>query len=465
MGKLKTYQLYDRIKTRTHLAKVNSESLQKAAPRLWARLPEKDEEFAQDLSQAVLVCHLDMIVAVLNFLGSSSRGRLFRQGPGRQALPDRRLAGSRTRTIPRTYTPSSLLRFTPRILPGNCSRAEPFEGSTCWKQIIRAGRRVLWQVSPPPDRRRNWNWCAWTCLGRKGTLAQISKEMGKLAPEERARIGKLLNAAKQELEAALEARKAGVRRRRAARAAGCRMGGPDAARARPAAAATCIPITQIQREIEELFVSLGFTVLDGPEVETEYYNFDALNIPADHPARDMQDTFWLDGGNLLRTHTSPVQVRGMERLGPPLRMIAPGRVFRNESVDASPRAHVLSARRHDGGPRRLRGAPDLLHEDAAHRDLPARRDGAAAPGLFPVRRARLRAGYPVPDLRRPGLPGLQAERLGGAAALRPGESERAAHERHRPGRVERLRLRPGTDAPGDDALRHRRHPPACRAAI
>src|SRR5205823_9747455 len=80
---------------------------------------------------------------------------------------------------------------------------------------------------------------------------------------------------------------------------------------------------------------MGFAVLNGPEVESEYYNFDALNIPADHPARDMQDTFWLSGGNLLRTHTSPVQVRGMEKLGPPLRMIAPGRVFRNESVDAS----------------------------------------------------------------------------------------------------------------------------------
>ena len=76
-------------------------------------------------------------------------------------------------------------------------------------------------------------------------------------------------------------------------------------------------------------------MLDGPEVETEFHNFDALNIPPEHPARDMQDTFWLEGGNLLRTHTSPVQVRGMERLGPPLRMIAPGRVFRNESVDAS----------------------------------------------------------------------------------------------------------------------------------
>jgi phenylalanyl-tRNA synthetase alpha chain len=87
--------------------------------------------------------------------------------------------------------------------------------------------------------------------------------------------------------------------------------------------------------LEDLFSSLGFAVLDGPEVETEHRNFDALNIPATHPARDAQDTFWLEGGNLLRTHTSPVQVRGMERFRPPLRMIAPGRVFRNESVDAS----------------------------------------------------------------------------------------------------------------------------------
>ena len=87
------------------------------------------------------------------------------------------------------------------------------------------------------------------------------------------------------------------------------------------------------------------------------------------------------------------------------------------------------------------------------------------PGLLPVRRAGLRARYPVPDLRRPGLPGVQAERLGRAAAVRPGASERAAHGRHRPRAVERLRVRPRADAPGDDALRHRRHPPACRAAI
>ena len=171
-------------------------------------------------------------------------------------------------------------------------------------------------------------------VGRKGALAEISKGMGKLSPEERKRIGQVLNAAKQQFEAALDARKqefdeAALRARLDAEWVDLTLPAPGPRRGH------LHPITRIQRELEDLFVSLGFTVLDGPEVETEYYNFDALNIPPDHPARDMQDTFWLDGGNLLRTHTSPVQVRGMERLGPPLRMIAPGRVFRNESVDAS----------------------------------------------------------------------------------------------------------------------------------
>jgi phenylalanyl-tRNA synthetase alpha chain len=171
-------------------------------------------------------------------------------------------------------------------------------------------------------------------LGRKGALAQFSKDMGKLAPEERARVGKLLNGAKQVLEEAFERRKqefdaAALRERLDAEWLDLTLPAPGPR------AGSLHPITQIQMEIEDLFVSLGFMVLDGPEVETEYHNFDALNIPAEHPARDSQDTFWLTDGNLLRTHTSPVQVRGMERFLPPLRMIAPGRAFRNESVDAS----------------------------------------------------------------------------------------------------------------------------------
>ena len=171
-------------------------------------------------------------------------------------------------------------------------------------------------------------------LGRKGSLAQFSKEFGKLTPEQRAAVGKALNAAKDAVETALEARKAAFNDQ----ALEQRLSGEWLDLTLPAPGVhpgSLHPVTQIQTEIEDLFTSMGFAVLDGPEVETEHYNFDALNIPADHPARDMQDTFWLTDGHLLRTHTSPVQVRGMEKLGAPLRMIAPGRVFRNEEVDAS----------------------------------------------------------------------------------------------------------------------------------
>lgn len=171
-------------------------------------------------------------------------------------------------------------------------------------------------------------------LGRKGTLAGLSKDMGKLSPEERKTLGASLNATRQMLESAFDAKKAGFD----SAALNAKLDAEWLDLTLPSLGLPpghLHPVTQIQQEIEDLFRSLGFTVLDGPEVETEYYNFDALNIPADHPARDMQDTFWLEGGNLLRTHTSPVQVRGMEKLGPPLRMIAPGRVFRNEAVDAS----------------------------------------------------------------------------------------------------------------------------------
>jgi phenylalanyl-tRNA synthetase alpha chain len=171
-------------------------------------------------------------------------------------------------------------------------------------------------------------------LGRKGTLAQISKEFRKLPAEQRASLGKLLNSVKQDLESEYEAKKHKFEQEQLT--ARLEREWLDVTLPAPGVRPGSLhPITQIQAEIEDLFTSLGFAVLDGPEVETEEHNFDALNIPRTHPARDMQDTFWLTNGHLLRTHTSPVQVRGMRALGPPLRMIAPGRVFRNEEVDAS----------------------------------------------------------------------------------------------------------------------------------
>ncbi len=171
-------------------------------------------------------------------------------------------------------------------------------------------------------------------LGRKGKLQELSKELGKLPPQDRGPQGKVLNSAKQDLESKIDARKAALENE----ALDKRLNSEwldlttPAPGIRPGA---LHPVTQVQQELEQLFASLGFAVVDGPEVETEHYNFDALNIPADHPARDMQDTFWLKDGRLLRTHTSPVQIRALEKFGPPLKMIAPGRVFRNEEVDPS----------------------------------------------------------------------------------------------------------------------------------
>lgn len=171
-------------------------------------------------------------------------------------------------------------------------------------------------------------------LGRKGALASIGKDMGKLPPDQRAAVGKLLNAVKQSIESRFDAKKAAFDKA----ALDLRLAAEwlDVTRPAPGVRPGSLhPLTLIQRELEEYFTSLGFAVVDGPEVETEWHNFDALNIPATHPARDAQDTFWVEGGHVLRTHTSPVQVRAMEKFGAPLRIIAPGRVFRNEEVDAS----------------------------------------------------------------------------------------------------------------------------------
>lgn len=171
-------------------------------------------------------------------------------------------------------------------------------------------------------------------VGRKGVLANAGKEMGKVPPEEKAALGKLLNAVRTAIESALDEKTtsfatAALNERLSSEWVDLTLPAPGV---KPGA---LHPVTQVQRYLEDVFTSMGFAVLSGPEVETEFHNFDALNIPPTHPARDMQDTFWLEGGNLLRTHTSPVQVRGMKRLGAPLRMIAPGRVFRNEEVDPS----------------------------------------------------------------------------------------------------------------------------------
>jgi phenylalanyl-tRNA synthetase alpha chain len=175
-------------------------------------------------------------------------------------------------------------------------------------------------------------------LGRKGALTLILRSLGNIPSEQRASFGKLSNEYKNEIETAIEEKKKSLS------AAGTQdllqTQWIDVTLDHVAAKAhddlgRLHPISQMQYEIEDIFTSMGFEIHDGPEVETDYYNFEALNIPKHHPARDMQDTFWTEDGNLLRTHTSAIQIRAMEKVKPPFRIVGPGRVFRYESTDAS----------------------------------------------------------------------------------------------------------------------------------
>jgi phenylalanyl-tRNA synthetase alpha chain len=171
-------------------------------------------------------------------------------------------------------------------------------------------------------------------LGKSGSIQELVRGVASLPKEARPSAGKERNALKLELEQALGKRRDEIAEQ--ALSARLRAKGFDPSEpGGPRVQGALHPITIVQNELVDLFTSLGFSWQDGPEIETEHLNFEALNIPADHPARDSQDTFWLDDKNLLRTHTSPVQVRTMRRFRPPLRVIVPGRCFRQEAVDAT----------------------------------------------------------------------------------------------------------------------------------
>jgi phenylalanyl-tRNA synthetase alpha chain len=171
-------------------------------------------------------------------------------------------------------------------------------------------------------------------LGRQGELTHLLRSLGTLPPDERPVVGAAANDAKRQLEALLETRMGEARE--AERASERRRGRLDLTLpGRRPPLGTVHPLTRVHDEIVRIFGGLGFSVAEGPDIETDYYNFEALNIPADHPARDMQDTFYLPGGLLLRTHTSPVQIRTMLAQKPPVRIVVPGRVHRRDVPDAS----------------------------------------------------------------------------------------------------------------------------------
>ncbi|MBI2203096.1 MAG: phenylalanine--tRNA ligase subunit alpha [Candidatus Rokubacteria bacterium] len=178
-------------------------------------------------------------------------------------------------------------------------------------------------------------------LGRQGELTRLLRSLGSLPAAERPLVGAAANEAKRELEAAVDARRADTtaeerRRERAGARLDLTLPG------RRPAAGSLHPLTRVHDEIVSIFAGLGFSIAEGPEIESDWFNFEALNIPPEHPARDMQDTFYLTESLLLRTHTSPVQIHYMKAERPPIRIIVPGRVYRRDAdITHSPMFHQV----------------------------------------------------------------------------------------------------------------------------
>ena len=180
------------------------------------------------------------------------------------------------------------------------------------------------------------------CLGRKGELTLLLRKLGSLSKEDRPKIGKLLHQYKKEIEELIQKKTIEIVRsekekRIKSESIDISLLGKRMDRG------TIHPIQLILKEIEEVFLGLGFKIEEGPEVELDYYNFEALNIPKDHPARDDQDSFFINNDILLRTHTSPVEIRVMEKQKPPIRIIATGKCYRRDSTDSthSPMFHQI----------------------------------------------------------------------------------------------------------------------------
>ncbi len=200
-------------------------------------------------------------------------------------------------------------------------------------------------------------------LGKKGELTALLRGMGALTPEERPKMGALVNQVRSELEGAMEEKitaldNAELERRLQEEQLDVTVPGIHSAYGKKH------PLTQVLDEIKDIFLGMGFQIATGPEVELDHYNFEALNMPKNHPARDTQDTFYITENILLRTQTSPMQVRVMEKQKPPIKVIAPGRVYRSDEVDAthSPLFHQVEGLVVDKGIRMsdLKGTLELF---------------------------------------------------------------------------------------------------------
>ena len=269
-------------------------------------------------------------------------------------------------------------------------------------------------------------------LGKKGSVSELLKTLGSMTPEERQTKGPAINGLKNRVTEALGARKAELKDAAiTARLAAEKVDVTLPVRQSPAERGRIHPISQVIDEIAAIFGDMGFAIAEGPDIETDYYNFTALNFPEGHPAREMHDTFFLNGvdGNqpkLLRTHTSPVQIRTMETQKPPIRIVIPGKTYRMDSdATHTPMFHQLEGLVIDKKRQRRQHAlgaggilQGVLRSAAAQDALPAE--------LLPVHRAEPRGRHPVRPLAAGRSAFRRGQRLDGDPRLRHGAPERAA---------------------------------------
>ena len=214
-------------------------------------------------------------------------------------------------------------------------------------------------------------------LGKKGLLQGLMKDLRNASPEEKPKLGKDINLLKKHVEQEINNKTIGSNS-----ACKIEVTFDTTLPGKKELTGTLHPITQIMEEINSIFFGLGFQVEEGPEIETDYYNFEALNIPKDHPARDMQDTFYIEDETVLRTHTSPVQIHTMENREPPLRIIAPGKVYRCDSdVSHTPMFHQIEGLMVDKGVSfsHLKGIMNIFLQEVFGKDTKIR----FRPSFFP----------------------------------------------------------------------------------
>ena len=273
-------------------------------------------------------------------------------------------------------------------------------------------------------------------LGKKGKMTEILRGMGKLSPEERKTTGQMANSVRSEIEGLLERRFADMKA--AAKEAKFKLEKIDVTEpGKEVTLGVKHPLTITIEEISKVFMSMGFSIAEGPEVETVFNNFDALNAGPDHPSRDMSDTFYITEDILLRTQTSPVQVRTLMKTKPPIKVISPGRCFRCDTPDAthSPMFHQIEGLVVDEGITMadLKGTLDSfakqLFGTADKDEIPS--------ASLPVHRTECRNGCVLLQMRRQRLQGLQRQRMDRSPWMRHGspaciESRRTGHrEIHR----------------------------------